>query len=305
MTYQVNETMIPLQRVVNQANIAMFDTSRNNPALNIRYDLLTAFPMDRTGVAGVKKMAIYAQKLTGSGVPSVVVTNNSNANVLKPVRTKQEILIRPIAHEVLLDKNEIEDGDIDANIAVSKTAKLLNETGLQLLIKGFAKDAKTNELININANSLINIGKKVVSTVNFSTAEATAINTFLGNTIDMTADAGYTANLLMISSKAFRAMGSAKATLAQDKVLQFLKDIYNLWIYPTEYLNDCGDLGACGIFYQNSSEVVEAVIGKEPFIRGEEEDNFNRRPAVQASFGGNVRNADNENAIITMTNLLG
>lgn len=302
--YVVNQEDEQLIKIVANENIKMFNSGKNKPDKKIFYDLMNAFPIERTGKNG-DEVKIISQELTGNGIPSVVVTNNSNSTTLVPVNRKLTVPIIQMAFDVLIDKNKIDDGLIDPAVAIKKATQLLKYIDLSLMLKGDVLENNTGKTKNLVKYSLLNISSKFKTLKSVSGMSSNEINSFIANEFDAVVATGFTPDTWVVSARALRAIVSAPAEISEDKFLNFNKDTLDLNIYPTEFYDDCGTLGACGIMYKNSAEVLKLIYGKEASVRSDYKDNYNRKDTIVESFGGFANVTEIKDAIRCQTNLLG
>jgi hypothetical protein len=311
--FEVNDDPVDITVQVLKNNIALFDTSKNKDS--VRYDLYSAFPMQRTGKWGAE-IKVEAQTLSGSEIPTIITDGMTNANILEAINEEQSIKHIGALHEIKISKFKEQDGKIDRNLAVSKGQALLQRTALDLILKGSSIDYKTKKPIYLNSNSLVGVSSKVASTINFATATASDISKAIDTILDMTSGSNQLADTMLISETAYRKMLLATgANLESQEVMGYLK-YNNITVYPTPLLNDIGNVNiggtatnakASAILFKNSLDVLKLFIGREPHVVGV--DSFSKYDLVNLGMSvagfAKMQTGTNDNSIVLLTNLLG
>lgn len=140
-----------IETIVNSYTISLFDPSKNVD--NVRYDLLTAFPMETLNKP-MGDLVIKTQYLSGSGIPTVRANYLTDANTLTPINIKSKLSIFGVEHVIVFDKAQIEAGEINQQEAIESGMSILQKGAVSLMLMGSVIDEKTNKRIKMNQNWL-------------------------------------------------------------------------------------------------------------------------------------------------------
>jgi hypothetical protein len=295
-------------RAVITANIEMFNERALLPELNIKSNLMDAFPFRRTGIRGSGIYSFSGQNLSG-GLASVVSRNQTNNNTLSTNLFNTSIKMFNLGYDLPMDVCAIKDGKLDVNSTISKAAKLLNYQGLLLMFNGKAMDSQNKNELMLIENNLYDCGTATAGVnVGSSTTTVNAVNAMFMEMADGIIDAGFNPEVLLLSRKAYMKIFNLKKDMGQDGVFAFLKATLNLDVYVSDFFDNVRGGGATAIMTTRDEAGLQSVIGTEAFLPHDGEyarDSQNRTYTLNVTVGGFATIDKNKNIVQIRNKLLG